>query len=536
MSISSQDINFTELASSVRGEGLEGLTRLLGLRLGLEPDWTGRGPDGGRDLIFTQTISSPLKVSIRWLVSCKDYASSGKSVPETDLPPSFDGKLIQHQAQGFLLVTTTIPGTNTKSILDQIALNRKYFTDVWDEHRLREMLIQPKNEDLLKLYLPRSYERIIAREGSGQDTTARIAEIFQHAFPPHYERLLIPGIPDPLPRMETRHVEDLLDKGKAVIVAGEAGTGKSGIAWALSYPRSNPDMPVLLVDARRCAAEKIGEEIGLQDHLARSIERLGKRIGCRVLIDQLDSVAAEPSGQGFVRLALHCAKLEGVQVAVIARRRESYEHRLLDDLTASDFTEITCGDLSDEEVRTTLDRIGLNSPSDELISLGKNILNLSLIASIRQADPGFIFDSVLDEVVLWERYMSAIQDSASKSPHGPTFGEDVLRESLILAKRGLELADRVIRLDFSPTSAQRCLISWRILVPEREGAFRFYHEELQDYLYARNAVSRELMADQVLAEISHHSTKNVFVWMERLYKHHKSPLRMQFLESAFGNV
>ena len=46
-------LDFKELsrsrASSSTGEDLEGLVRELGKRLGLNPDWAGRGADQGRD-------------------------------------------------------------------------------------------------------------------------------------------------------------------------------------------------------------------------------------------------------------------------------------------------------------------------------------------------------------------------------------------------------------------------------------------------------------------------------------------------------
>ena len=48
-------LDFTELDKKPPGEALEALVRLIGARLGMGVEWSGRGPDGGRDLIFHET-------------------------------------------------------------------------------------------------------------------------------------------------------------------------------------------------------------------------------------------------------------------------------------------------------------------------------------------------------------------------------------------------------------------------------------------------------------------------------------------------
>jgi hypothetical protein len=129
-------IDFTELVSAVPGEGLQGLTRQLGQRKGLSPVWCGRGPDGGRDLTFTEILSGSLsKEKTTWLVSCKDKAKSGDSVGEKDLPPpGIKDKLAQHKANGFLLVTTTTVSSSAKALLDSFDKSNggDYHILVWD--------------------------------------------------------------------------------------------------------------------------------------------------------------------------------------------------------------------------------------------------------------------------------------------------------------------------------------------------------------------------------------------------------------------
>ena len=115
-------IDFKELESAVPGEGLQGMVRRLARKLGLQPIWSGRGPDGARDLLLTENLKGPLTGEIiKWVVSCKDFSESGKSVQESDLPqPGILDKLKQHGANGFLLVTTTVPSSAAKNLLDKL--------------------------------------------------------------------------------------------------------------------------------------------------------------------------------------------------------------------------------------------------------------------------------------------------------------------------------------------------------------------------------------------------------------------------------
>jgi hypothetical protein len=154
-------LDFNELSDpdsrSPPGEDFEGLIRELGKQLGLRPDWTGRGSDQGRDLFFTEQRGGALGLSeVRWLVSCKDKARSGRSVTEQDAG-SISDKLRQHKAHGFLLATTTTASTGLKAMLDGINVDGTFTTVVWDKHELENLLLKETHVDLVKRYLPSSY-------------------------------------------------------------------------------------------------------------------------------------------------------------------------------------------------------------------------------------------------------------------------------------------------------------------------------------------------------------------------------------------
>ncbi|MFD9901285.1 restriction endonuclease [Mesorhizobium sp. NPDC059025] len=154
-------LDFKELApsraKSPAGENFEGLIRELGKSLGLNPEWSGRGADQGRDLLFTENRKGVLGTyEIRWLVSCKDLANSGRSVTEQDAGSVTD-KMKQHEAGGYLLATTTTASSGLKAMLDALHKRGEIEAVVWDRHELESLLLREENTHLVKRYLPTSY-------------------------------------------------------------------------------------------------------------------------------------------------------------------------------------------------------------------------------------------------------------------------------------------------------------------------------------------------------------------------------------------
>lgn len=532
-----EQIDFTELGGDVPGERLEELTFALTERMGLNPEWSGRGADGGRDIILQQEHRLPLKATVRWIVSCKDYAASKHSVSESDIPSVRD-KLDQFTAQGYLLVTTTTASTGAKNLLDGIADRRTGFTDVWNGARLRELLLRPDNDHLLLQFLPASHARIRATEGTPSDGIVYVAERFSRTTETSVRPLLIPGIREPLVRTETGDVEELLGTGRNVVLAGEPGTGKSGIAYALCGRRSDQTSPVLLLDAQKLSTIRsvvdIALHLELRDGFGTSVQRLAERTGCRIVIDQLDSVSAATAGNVLVDAALECAGIEGVRVIVVSRRREGYEQMLLNRLTERGFTLLECEELDAGTTRDVLGRIDIADPPDDLIALSKNLLNLSIIARIKERRPDHDFSAVLDQIDLWEGFVGMLHSGELRSHEGPTFGQEVVDEASRLARQGLTAEDRTFELLPMRTPAQRRLDSWRVIVQVDGNKYGFFHENFQDYLYARSAAERGLMPDAVLGEISKHRTRTVFPWMEQIYKHRNSPSTAEFLRRTFN--
>ena len=77
-------IDFKELPKD--GNAFEMLVRELLKRRGLEVYWTGKGPDGGKDLVCIERVKGNFKsFEKRWIVQCKHNAHSGKAVSDSDV-------------------------------------------------------------------------------------------------------------------------------------------------------------------------------------------------------------------------------------------------------------------------------------------------------------------------------------------------------------------------------------------------------------------------------------------------------------------
>lgn len=156
-------LDFHELASD--GEDLEQLVRELALALGYRARWSGRGADGGRDLVLEEAGDVLLGAKTRnWVVSCKHMAhakdGAGRSVNGEDVG-SVGGivdAVAQHDAAGFLLVCSTQPSSALVSRLESIERTKGVHTHVWDGVELERMLTTPRGWAVAQRFFPVSAE------------------------------------------------------------------------------------------------------------------------------------------------------------------------------------------------------------------------------------------------------------------------------------------------------------------------------------------------------------------------------------------
>ncbi|MEM9949439.1 MAG: restriction endonuclease [Cyanobacteria bacterium P01_D01_bin.36] len=85
---------------------IEAILKVKGFMIESRP---GRGPDRGKDLLVTRSWSDDMNLTHfeRWLVECKHFSVSGRSVTERDLG-NFESRMKIHKANRYLLATSTI--------------------------------------------------------------------------------------------------------------------------------------------------------------------------------------------------------------------------------------------------------------------------------------------------------------------------------------------------------------------------------------------------------------------------------------------
>jgi hypothetical protein len=346
----------------------------------------------------------------------------------------------------------------------------------------------------------------------------------------------IPGLGAPLHRSEADWIEEQLSTLVPIMFTGDAGTGKSGVADSLAEAALRDGKAVLFIDSRRTAYiqnnAQLQEHLGITTSPLSAIENVARRRRCRVIIEQLDSSIGYEASRVLVDLAIDCCRIDGVEVLVVSRKREANEVALLQQLTKEGFREHTSYPLRSGDAEQVLGQLGISSPSPKLVELCCNLLNLELVARIKSEQPTYDFSDVTAEVDLWEHYVESIteHERVLSNPHA---AQQVIAEAMRLAKLGLSRADRTFTLDYDVSQQQGRLISGVVIVPERGRRYRFRHEKLQDYLYARDAFERTLMPKEIEGEIDQIRTANIIQWMDKLYRRSGTDdARRRFLEEA----
>jgi hypothetical protein len=397
---------------------------------------------------------------------------------------------------------------------------------------LRETLIEiVRNSTETKLS-----EQFISMSSPIENDIQTIIDNFSRIASRNLRRIqtTVPGMKEPFIRNEIALVEEQLLQGRPIILTGDAGTGKSGIAAIVAQNARRMGKAMLLIDAREIGNAHTEKEIknylDLNETLNSALKRVSHVKGCRVVIDQLDNIAGIQSAQFIVELIQEIVKeIDGVELLVVCRNKESHEQDLLRGLLSSGLTEIICNEITQEQVSDILTLIGINNYSSEVLDFGKNLLNLELMGQIHVQQPDFDFSALTDVVYLWEKYIDIW-----RVREGRDIGEDMFRYAVDLSKLGLNHPDGMFERELpAPISLQR-LVSWGIISHVDGRMCRFRHEKFQDYIYARDAADRLLLPQGILNEIPDHKSRNVFRWVESIYSFRKSSMRLKFFEEAFN--
>lgn len=151
-------LDFQELG--VDGQDFELMIRELLFMKGLRVYWSGKGPDGGRDLLCIERRDSFFSADEKkWLIQCKHNAHSGKSVGVAELDNIVDS-CEQHDADGYILVCSTQPSSGVVNRLEAITNNPKnnIIATYWDAVKIEQILSTPNLWRVAQRFMPVSSE------------------------------------------------------------------------------------------------------------------------------------------------------------------------------------------------------------------------------------------------------------------------------------------------------------------------------------------------------------------------------------------
>lgn len=156
-------INFKEIPPANTGTGDQDTFELFTrdffqtLGFGIEEN-PSRGADGGKDIILIEPLEGKIKSTTRrWIVSCKHYAHSEKSVGDKD-EIDILGRTRKFKAQGFIAFYSRIPSSGLMQTLrsheDEINI------EVWDHEKIENALITEEVlQPIFQRYFPNSYKQ-----------------------------------------------------------------------------------------------------------------------------------------------------------------------------------------------------------------------------------------------------------------------------------------------------------------------------------------------------------------------------------------
>lgn len=134
------------------------LLRELGFYIESSPS---RGTDGGKDLLAKESIKGKIgSYDFTWLVSCKHFSVSGKSVSETHEPNLLE-RIKSFNADGFIGFYSTIASSGLSDRLEALKKNGGIIDfQIFDRKIIENHLLRVGYSFLLMRYFPKSYKKL----------------------------------------------------------------------------------------------------------------------------------------------------------------------------------------------------------------------------------------------------------------------------------------------------------------------------------------------------------------------------------------
>jgi hypothetical protein len=298
---------------------------------------------------------------------------------------------------------------------------------------------------------------------------------------------------------------------QVVLVAGEAGTGKS-LVLVQVVEEFAARMPVLAfradgVEPSR-SPDKIGADVGLPGSPATVLAAVADGREALLVIDQLDATSTASGRQaeffeGIQKILNEARSYPNISVLLACRQFDLDNDRRLRALASADSGIRSCsvGRLSRETVRETLQHIGIDpSVFDERqLGLLELPLHLQLVAEVGVADEGTGFRTVNDLYSnFWELKQDRVAKRLGRSARW-THVIDVLCDHM--SERQILSAPRELLDDLRDDA--HAMASENVIV--FQGArVSFFHEGFFDYSFVRRFVGRGGSLEDLLADGEQH--------------------------------
>jgi hypothetical protein len=342
----------------------------------------------------------------------------------------------------------------------------------------------------------------------------------------HSIRDRLPVLDRRLERSEIQEVWKHLERGRSVLIKGESGSGKSGIAADIVRKANERGIPTLFLDTRNYSSAvsafgDLEQYVGVRLPLRDCLERLAKHMGdCLLVIDQLDSVVGTPAYQVSTELLATAATLKQVKVVTASCILEAVEYKAIRDL---EFDVVKSNLLDGQKVAALLQEMGVGTPSEAVLTLSENLFYLSLVAELAtEVD----VSQVEGEVALLEKYQTTLEENE---------GPEVIQAAIDLAYEKLQASRMDFTLPRIQDKALQRLQSLGIVIPTGHGLYRFRHEQLLYYFYAQGAIERNIPPVNILNRIAGRRAEGVLVWVLRLYYYHRRSSELtDYLQEALA--
>ena len=294
-----------------------------------------------------------------------------------------------------------------------------------------------------------------------------------------------------------------------ILLYGDAGTGKSGIALNIGKQLVREGNPILFIRAtdfpkNQDPIDFLQNRISIDIPLIKAITKIGQERNLFIIIDQLDSVAGTDLGKQFVSFIQIIARIPNIYSLVVTR---TYELEHDTDIRTLQFNNIKSGLLTQDQTIRLLKTLGIFKYPEILLEIASNLLNLSIISEIATKSSKNCID-INSEVKLWDYYINTIKQSE---------GEEVTDFLEGLARETIKEEKRIFLVANSEKSKLKKALSRGILLNAPGRNYKFRHEQIQDFLCAYSLLPEKADLNFILDEFGNNIPITVLSWLQRLY-------------------